>query len=79
MKEVAGEQVLFVRLGGDRYAYRPPCPAAASRSTARALRGAELTCAGCGHRFDVDARRRCLDQPQLQLEPVPLLVDDAGS
>jgi hypothetical protein len=28
--------------------------------------------------FDVLRAGRCLDAPQLHLEPVPLLVDDAG-
>ena len=42
------------------------------------LVGAELTCPGCAHRYDVVRAGRCVDAPELHLEPVPLLVDDAG-
>jgi hypothetical protein len=42
------------------------------------LTGAELACPSCGHRYDARRAGRCLDAPWLQLEPVPLLVDDAG-
>ncbi len=42
------------------------------------LVGAELSCPGCAHRYDVVRAGRCLDAPELHLEPVPLLVDDAG-
>ena len=73
LKEVAGEPILFLRLDGTAYAYRPHCPAAAPRSRPRALerRGAHVP----GVRASYDARRagRCLDAPDLHLEPVPLL------
>ena len=42
------------------------------------LVGAELTCPRCGNRYDVVRAGRCLDAPELHLEPVPLLVDEAG-
>jgi hypothetical protein len=45
---------------------------------AAGLVGAELTCPGCGNRYDVIRAGRCVDAPELHLEPVPLLVDDAG-
>jgi Fe-S cluster biogenesis protein NfuA/nitrite reductase/ring-hydroxylating ferredoxin subunit len=84
LKQIAGERVLFLRLGdGATYAYRPDCPGCegslehASLAPA-GLVGAELTCPSCGHRYDVVRAGRCLDAPDLQLEPVPLLVDDAG-
>jgi hypothetical protein len=38
----------------------------------------ELACPSCRHRYDVVRAGRCLDAPELQLEPVPLLVDEAG-
>ena len=38
----------------------------------------ELSCPDCGHRFDIIRAGRCLDEPELHLEPVPLLVDDSG-
>jgi hypothetical protein len=32
----------------------------------------------CGLTFDARRAGRCLEQPHLSLEPVPLLTDDAG-
>jgi len=84
LKEVAGERILFMRLqDGTPYAYRPDCPGCEGSLEggslgAAGLVGAELTCPGCGHRYDVVRAGRCLDVPELHLEPVPLLVDDAG-
>jgi Fe-S cluster biogenesis protein NfuA/nitrite reductase/ring-hydroxylating ferredoxin subunit len=83
-KEIAGEPVLFLRLAdGTPYAYRPPCPGCGGSLEggsldAAGLVGAELSCPGCGHRYDVVRAGRCVDAPGLHLEPVPLLVDDAG-
>ena len=84
VKEIVGEAVLFLRLDdGTTYAYRPDCPGCAGSLERGALDsaglvGAELTCPGCGHRYDVVRAGRCVDAPGLHLEPVPLLVDDAG-
>jgi len=84
LKEIVGEAVLFLRLDdGATYAYRPECPGCAGSLEhgsldSAGLVGAELTCPGCGHRYDVVRAGRCVDAPELHLEPVPLLVDDAG-
>jgi Fe-S cluster biogenesis protein NfuA/nitrite reductase/ring-hydroxylating ferredoxin subunit len=84
LKEIAGEPVLFLRLeDGATYAYRPECPGCAGSLEdgtldAAGLVGAELTCPGCGHRYDVVRAGRCVDAPDLHLEPVPLLVDETG-
>ena len=84
VKEVAGERMLFLRLeDGSPYAYRPECPGCGGSLEGGALEasglvGAELGCPACGHRYDVVRAGRCVDAPQLQLEPVPLLVDEAG-
>jgi hypothetical protein len=40
--------------------------------------GAELICPHCRHRYDVVRAGRCLDAPEMHLEPVPLLVDETG-
>jgi hypothetical protein len=37
-----------------------------------------VSCPECGRSFDVRRAGRCLEEPQLSLEPVPLLTDDAG-
>jgi Fe-S cluster biogenesis protein NfuA/nitrite reductase/ring-hydroxylating ferredoxin subunit len=79
LKEVAGEPLLFLRLDdGTPYAYRPSCPACAASLEGAPLEGAELACPACGHRYDARRAGRCLDEPQLHLEPVPLLADEAG-
>jgi Fe-S cluster biogenesis protein NfuA/nitrite reductase/ring-hydroxylating ferredoxin subunit len=78
LKEVSGESVLFLRPSERVYAYRPGCPACGESLEQGELRASELTCPGCANRYDVLRAGRCLDAPQLHLEPVPLLVDDAG-
>jgi Fe-S cluster biogenesis protein NfuA/nitrite reductase/ring-hydroxylating ferredoxin subunit len=78
LKELSGETVLFLRPSERIYAYRPGCPACDDSLEAAALRANELTCRGCGNRYDVLRAGRCLDAPALHLDPVPLLVDDAG-
>ncbi len=78
LKEVSGEPVLFCEVDGTPYAYRPTCPGCGESLEQAELRGAELGCPGCDHRFDVRLAGRCTDAPEIHLEPVPLLVDDAG-
>ncbi|HST54380.1 MAG TPA: NifU family protein [Solirubrobacteraceae bacterium] len=78
LEQVSGEAVLFLRPSERIYAYRPGCPACERSLEQAVLRANELTCPGCGNRYDVLRAGRCLDAPQLHLEPVPLLVDDAG-
>lgn len=72
-KEVSGEPVLFVKLANDLYAYRNLCPGCGKSLEGGSLNVAELSCSGCEHRYDVRRAGRCLDDPQLHLEPVPLL------
>jgi Fe-S cluster biogenesis protein NfuA/nitrite reductase/ring-hydroxylating ferredoxin subunit len=78
LKEVSGESVLFLRPNERIYAYRPGCPGCVGSLEEASLRANELTCPACGNRYDVLRAGRCLDAPQLHLEPVPLLIDDAG-
>jgi Fe-S cluster biogenesis protein NfuA/nitrite reductase/ring-hydroxylating ferredoxin subunit len=78
LKQVAGQEVLFVGLGDQVYAYRPGCPGCGDPLAEAKLERTELACPGCGNRYDVLRAGRCLDSPQLHLEPVPLLVDEAG-
>jgi Fe-S cluster biogenesis protein NfuA/nitrite reductase/ring-hydroxylating ferredoxin subunit len=78
VKDVAGESLMFIRQDASLFAYRPACPGCGESLGGAALEKFDLTCAACGSRFDVLRAGRCLDSPQLHLEPVPLLVDDAG-
>jgi Fe-S cluster biogenesis protein NfuA/nitrite reductase/ring-hydroxylating ferredoxin subunit len=78
VKAVSGDRVLFIAIEDTYYAYRPVCPGCSEELETATLTGAELACASCGQRFDIRRAGRCLDQPELYLEPVPLLVDDTG-
>jgi nitrite reductase/ring-hydroxylating ferredoxin subunit len=76
--EVGGDPLLFLALDGTPYAYRPACPGCHGSLDGAALAGAELSCPGCGHRYDTHRAGRCLDEPRLHLDPVPLLVGEDG-
>ncbi len=78
VKPVNGQPILFLRLGDRLYGYRPQCAACGGSLAEAALEASELTCPGCGNRYDVLRAGRCLDSPHLHLEPVPLLVGDDG-
>jgi Fe-S cluster biogenesis protein NfuA/nitrite reductase/ring-hydroxylating ferredoxin subunit len=77
--EIAGEPVLFVALNRTRFAYRPACPGCGGSLDGAALRDDELECPGCARRYDARRAGRCVSDPALHLEPVPLLVDGAGA
>ncbi|MCA3749219.1 MAG: NifU family protein [Rubrobacter sp.] len=76
LKEVSGEPVLFVRLGGDYYAYHDLCPGCGASLEGGYLEADELACPGCGRRYDVRRAGRCPEDPELHLEPIPLLVNE---
>lgn len=78
IRAIRGEPLLFLRVGGQDYAYRPRCPACRESIGEHDLNGSELVCPGCGNRFDPRRAGAGLDSADLQLEPVPLLVDDGG-
>ena len=78
VKEVSDEPVLFLKLGDDFYAYRRLCPGCGESLEGGRLDEAVLTCSGCSRRYDVRRAGRCLDDPQLHLEPIPLLVDEVA-
>ncbi|MBV8988885.1 MAG: NifU family protein [Solirubrobacterales bacterium] len=77
-KNVSGQRILFLTLGESMYAYRPGCPSCGGSLEQAPLEGVELRCGGCGQRYDVLRAGRCLDSPQLHLEPIPLLVGEDG-
>jgi Fe-S cluster biogenesis protein NfuA/nitrite reductase/ring-hydroxylating ferredoxin subunit len=78
VKTVAGEPVLFIRLISDYFAYRPGCPGCEESLGEGSLRGTELVCGHCDRKYDVHRAGRCLDEPRLHMEPVPLLLEDSG-
>ena len=78
LKDIAGEPVLFLRVDGTFYAYRPNCPGCGHSLADGELRAAQLKCPGCEHSYSVQRAGRCVDAPELSLMPLPLLEDDAG-
>jgi Fe-S cluster biogenesis protein NfuA/nitrite reductase/ring-hydroxylating ferredoxin subunit len=78
VREVSGEPVLFLKLAGAFYAYRDACPGCGESLARGELRVADLTCSGCGRRYDARRAGRSLDDSPLHLEPVPLLVGEDG-
>ena len=74
--EVLGLPLLFVKIGETFYAYRNTCPGCGQSLEVGTLHGAQLTCPACGQHYDVRRAGRCLDSPDLYLEPIPLLVQD---
>ena len=76
---VSGDLEIGVfRRNGAFYAYRNLCAGCGESQEGGSLKGAELGCPGCGRRYDVRRAGRCLDDPQLHLEPIPLLVSEEG-
>jgi Fe-S cluster biogenesis protein NfuA/nitrite reductase/ring-hydroxylating ferredoxin subunit len=78
VREIGGQSILFLKIGEHLYAYRPRCPACEGSLADALLLGAELICPGCRNRYDPLRAGRCLDSPQLHLEPVPLLIGEDG-
>lgn len=78
VREVDGEELVFLRLDRRTYAYRSACPSCAASLEDATLEGTELACAGCGRRYDARRAGRGIDAPELHLDPVPLLVDHDG-
>jgi Fe-S cluster biogenesis protein NfuA/nitrite reductase/ring-hydroxylating ferredoxin subunit len=78
VKEVGAERVLFLKVDDTFYAYRDGCPGCSAGLEGAALENAGLVCADCGRHYDARRAGRCLDEPHLHLEPIPLLVNDAG-
>jgi Fe-S cluster biogenesis protein NfuA/nitrite reductase/ring-hydroxylating ferredoxin subunit len=76
--EISGEPVLFLKLRDDFYAYRDLCPGCGESLEGGSLNEAELSCPGCGRSYQVRRAGKCVDDPQLHLEPIPLLVNEVA-
>lgn len=73
--DVTGRSVLFCRLGETFYAYSDACPNCRQTMQMASLEATALACPTCGQRYDVRFAGRGLEQPNLYLEPFPLLVE----
>lgn len=74
-ERVAGQSVLFCRLNGQLYAYGNSCPACQQTLETARLEEAALSCPHCGQSYDVVRAGRGMEQADLQLRPVPLIVE----
>lgn len=77
-REIGGVPVAFCVLGATRYAYVDRCPGCGAGLEGTGVEGAALSCARCGRRYDVRGAGRGVDDPSLQLEPLPLLRRDGA-
>jgi Fe-S cluster biogenesis protein NfuA/nitrite reductase/ring-hydroxylating ferredoxin subunit len=75
LMQVGGRPVLFCRLGESLYAYGNTCPGCGKPLQDARLEMTNLICSACGQHYDVIRAGRGLDQPDLHLEPFPLLVE----
>jgi len=78
VRAVDGQAAVLLAVGEDRYAYRAACAACGASLGDAQLEEATLTCAACGHAFDARRAGRSLQDPGVHLDPLPLLVGEAG-
>ncbi|KGI80691.1 hypothetical protein IL38_15120 [Actinopolyspora erythraea] len=76
--EAGGTSVLLCNVDGSLYAYRDRCPDCGGELGRASLHGGELRCPGCARSYDVRLAGREEQDPNLHLEPLPLLADDGG-
>jgi Fe-S cluster biogenesis protein NfuA/nitrite reductase/ring-hydroxylating ferredoxin subunit len=75
LQEVRGRSILFCRLGESFYAYDNNCPGCGGALQGAYLEVTNLVCPQCRQQYDVIRAGRGLDQPDLHLEPFPLLFE----
>jgi len=73
--EVAGHSILFCRLGESFYAYGNECAGCGQPLKGAHLQLSSLICPHCQREYDVIRAGRGLAQPDLHLEPLPLLFE----
>jgi nitrite reductase/ring-hydroxylating ferredoxin subunit len=73
-----GIAVLVCSVRGTLYAYLDACAACGSSLASGALEREQLTCPGCGARYNIRLAGKCIDDPLLHLDPLPLLADSHG-
>ena len=72
---VQKEAVLFCQIADTYYAYHNRCGNCNAPLDGGRLEETTLTCSSCGRQYDVCHAGRCLDAPNLFLEPIPLLME----
>jgi nitrite reductase/ring-hydroxylating ferredoxin subunit len=77
--QVEGEAIVVGSVDGALLAYANACAGCGGRLEGGRLEAGILDCPGCGLRFDLPAAGRSAGGEDLQLRPVPLLSDGAGT
>lgn len=72
--ELNGRLVLFCRVGSDFYAYDGKCPGCGGSLESASLQASSIVCKSCSQHFDAVKAGRGKDQPDLHLQPFPLLL-----
>ncbi|MGI8952073.1 MAG: NifU family protein [Chitinophagaceae bacterium] len=73
--EIPGLHLIFCRVNKQLYAYRNLCPACDRPFSNGTLENNILGCQ-LGHRYDVQLAGKCTDDPDIHLDPFPLLEDN---
>jgi Fe-S cluster biogenesis protein NfuA/nitrite reductase/ring-hydroxylating ferredoxin subunit len=73
-----GIQVIVCSVRGTLYAYRDACTRCGSSMADGELDREDLTCPGCGARFNVRLAGKGIDDAGIHLDPLPLLADSQG-
>jgi len=73
---IHGKSVLFCWIVDTYYAYHNRCTSCNASLSSAKLEKTTLICSSCGRHYDVCRAGRCLDAPDVYLEPVPLLVEN---
>jgi Fe-S cluster biogenesis protein NfuA/nitrite reductase/ring-hydroxylating ferredoxin subunit len=75
---VAGARLVIANVEGTLLAYRSACASCGGALDGGALQEGALTCPGCGRSYFLPRAGRSLDDERLQLDPVPLLLEQGG-
>ena len=75
---VGGVGLVVANVAGDLLAYRNACAGCGARLEHAELTGGTLRCLQCARGYELPLAGRCVDEPGLQLEPVPLLREDGA-
>ena len=73
--ETAVTPLLLCKVNGPLYAYRKTCAACDMPVDVESLKDNLLSCR-LDHRYDVQRAGICTDDPDIHLNPFPLLVED---
>ncbi|HET9893550.1 MAG TPA: NifU family protein [Streptosporangiaceae bacterium] len=78
VSQAAGTPVLICAVRGTLYAYRDACGGCGSSLADGVLDREQLTCPGCGARYNVRLAGQGIDDAARHLDPLPLLTDSTG-